>query len=137
MSYDVGAEKPDSKIFNAAERIGQEIMEGRKMQNPPHVRRKDDEDQWVKVYVGDDFTNDVVGARDAGWNSVFVGEFDDKRARGAGVILEELSGKRMMKKRAEEVFLPVEGDAKPVCLRAGSVEEFLEWLVKDSGKMGD
>lgn len=54
MSYDVGAEKPDRRIFKAAEDIV--ATDG----------------EWEKVYVGDEWAKDVVGAHGAGWDPVLL-----------------------------------------------------------------
>lgn len=64
MSYDVGHEKPDRRIFEAAEKMFKvslqragEVFDGR---------------EWRKVYVGDEYGKDVVGAVGAGWNAVLI-----------------------------------------------------------------
>ncbi|KXS94161.1 hypothetical protein AC578_7672 [Pseudocercospora eumusae] len=60
MSYDVGYEKPDVRIFRAAEEVlGWLVEEGGTR-------------QWRKVYVGDEFDKDVTGALEAGWNAVLI-----------------------------------------------------------------
>lgn len=56
MSYDVGAEKPDGRIFKAAEDIVS--LDG----------------EWEKVYVGDEWDKDVVGAQKAGWDPILLDE---------------------------------------------------------------
>jgi FMN phosphatase YigB (HAD superfamily) len=62
MSYDVGHEKPDRRIFEAAEEmLGTAIGE-----------KKVDVGKWRKVYIGDEYAKDVVGAVDAGWSAVLV-----------------------------------------------------------------
>ena len=58
ISYDVGHEKPDKRIFQAAE----EVLS----------RKADDVAGWRKVYVGDEYDKDVVGALNAGWNAVLI-----------------------------------------------------------------
>lgn len=68
MSYDVGHEKPDNRIFGAAEGILEAILpiedgfEGMKSAL----------DEWDKVYIGDEYAKDVVGAVNAGWNAVLI-----------------------------------------------------------------
>lgn len=65
MSYDVGHEKPHEKIFAAAEDMAMAGGVGSKA--------------WEKIYVGDEYAKDVVGAIDAGWNAVLIG--DDKHVK--------------------------------------------------------
>lgn len=62
MSYDVGFEKPDARIFAAAEGM---------LGLLPRCRGMDLEG-WEKVYVGDEYGKDVVGAMNAGWRSILV-----------------------------------------------------------------
>ncbi|KAL7822490.1 hypothetical protein V8C26DRAFT_389101 [Trichoderma gracile] len=68
MSYDVGFEKPDRRIFNAAELMLSRIITGRHVESLAEV----DLGSWQKVYVGDEYAKDVVGASNAGWNSVLL-----------------------------------------------------------------
>jgi hypothetical protein len=66
MSYDVGHEKPDRRIFEAAEELATAV-----------TLAKDqgaDADEWQKVYVGDEYGKDVLGATGADWNAVLVQE---------------------------------------------------------------
>lgn len=64
MSYDVGHEKPDRQIFNAATSMLTETLvsgnEGLKA------------DDFEKLYVGDDLEKDFDGARAAGWEAVLL-----------------------------------------------------------------
>ena len=65
MSYDVGHEKPDKRIFEAADTMLQEMLKAE--------GHKDAElTDWRKIYVGDEMAKDVVGATDAGWEAVFI-----------------------------------------------------------------
>lgn len=64
MSYDVGHEKPDKRIFAAAEDMLKSNL----------AVAGADLSTWDKVYVGDEYEKDVVGARDAGWYAVLVNE---------------------------------------------------------------
>jgi hypothetical protein len=68
MSYDVGVEKPDRQIFNAAELMLSRIITSRHGKPPTETELK----SWQKVYVGDEFAKDVVGATNAGWNPVLL-----------------------------------------------------------------
>ncbi|KAF1842111.1 uncharacterized protein K460DRAFT_380053 [Cucurbitaria berberidis CBS 394.84] len=65
LSYDVGFEKPDSRMFDAATEMLEETLvgnqEGLTVEN------------FEKLYVGDDLEKDYDGAEAAGWNSVFLG----------------------------------------------------------------
>ncbi|UKZ80489.1 hypothetical protein TrVFT333_008250 [Trichoderma virens FT-333] len=68
MSYDVGVEKPDTRIFNAAELMLSRIIATRHRETPTEA----DLESWQKVYVGDEYAKDVVGSTDAGWNPVLL-----------------------------------------------------------------
>ncbi|EEU36446.1 uncharacterized protein NECHADRAFT_42619 [Fusarium vanettenii 77-13-4] len=70
MSYDVGVEKPDKFIFNAAEMMLAEIIAMRNGKSPAEARA--DIESWQKVHVGDEHAKDVVGAANAGWKSVLL-----------------------------------------------------------------
>jgi FMN phosphatase YigB (HAD superfamily) len=74
-SYDVGHEKPDKRIFNAATSVLSEIL------------ARDSEgltsDEFEKLYIGDDAEKDYQGATAAGWHAVLVDRNDVmKKARG-------------------------------------------------------
>lgn len=64
MSYDAGFEKPDRRIFQAAESMVKVLPSSRGM----------DPESWEKVFVGDDFEKDAKGAAEAGWSGIFVAE---------------------------------------------------------------
>ncbi|KAL1799881.1 hypothetical protein ACET3X_000223 [Alternaria dauci] len=66
LSYDVGFEKPDRRIFAAAEEMLALTLEsmGSSTDTPAS--------SFEKLYVGDDLIKDVFGAEDAGWSSVLV-----------------------------------------------------------------
>ncbi|KAM5357698.1 hypothetical protein ACJZ2D_015999 [Fusarium nematophilum] len=70
MSYDVGVEKPDKLIFEAAELMLAQVIAIREGKSPSEV--KADIETWRKVYVGDEYKKDVVGATNAGWNPVLL-----------------------------------------------------------------
>lgn len=67
ISYDVGFEKPDRRIFEAAEGMAVRVFE-----REERVDAKD----WLKVYVGDEYRADVTGALGAGWNTVWIPDMD-------------------------------------------------------------
>ena len=62
MSYDVGHEKPDKRIFNAAEEMLELLT---------HVSDTDAGD-WDKLHVGDEYQKDIVGAKNASWYGVLI-----------------------------------------------------------------
>lgn len=62
LSYDVGCEKPDGKIFAAAEEMVASILQ----------EQNSELEDWRKVYVGDEYDKDVVGATNAGWHAVLI-----------------------------------------------------------------
>lgn len=68
MSYDVGVEKPDKFIFEAAERMLKLLLSTREMDGPDTTDLK----AWKKVHVGDEYAKDVTGAMNAGWNPVLL-----------------------------------------------------------------
>ncbi|GIZ37553.1 hypothetical protein CKM354_000099700 [Cercospora kikuchii] len=80
MSYDVGHEKPDKRIFEAAEEVLRTSL----------LRAENGESvEWRKVYVGDEHEKDVVGALNAGWNAVLI----DRETAGQRQDLEWLDEK--------------------------------------------
>ncbi|KAF8242843.1 HAD-superfamily hydrolase [Wilcoxina mikolae CBS 423.85] len=58
LSYDIGFQKPDPRIFEAA------LAEAKRLEEEDNV-------EWVKVHVGDDFEKDFQAAEKAGWRGVF------------------------------------------------------------------
>ncbi len=68
MSYDVGAEKPDRLIFDAAELMLAKIISARDGRNADEA--KAEAQSWDKVYVGDEYSKDVIGAMNASWNAI-------------------------------------------------------------------
>ena len=65
MSYDVGHEKPDRRMFEAADDMLDVFLRA-------HGEPKVNPEEWRKVYVGDEHEKDVVGATSAGWNAVLI-----------------------------------------------------------------
>jgi FMN phosphatase YigB (HAD superfamily) len=61
LSYDVGYEKPDRRIFDAASQILKEI-----------VADNSQETEFEKLYVGDAAENDYFGAKKAGWHAIHL-----------------------------------------------------------------
>ncbi|KAJ8106252.1 hypothetical protein OPT61_g9660 [Boeremia exigua] len=77
LSYDVGVEKPDRGMFDAAVECLKETLE-----------QRDDGLQvasFEKLYIGDSLKHDVVGAQRAGWNALML----DRTAHYKGVFAKE------------------------------------------------
>lgn len=108
MSYDVGVEKPDRGIFQAAESMLVRLIATRQGANPAHANVED----WQKVYVGDDYNKDVVGARNAGWNAVLLSE-----GRGDITKLEDVSAESVDDLMREHPVITVR-----------SIQELVTWL---------
>ncbi|KAM0703642.1 hypothetical protein Q7P35_009581 [Cladosporium inversicolor] len=64
LSYDVGFEKPSRAIFAAADETLASLLSA--------DHQKVNPDEWRKVYVGDEYEKDIVGATQAGWKAVLV-----------------------------------------------------------------
>jgi FMN phosphatase YigB (HAD superfamily) len=64
LSYDVGHEKPDRRIFDAASSTLQKVL----AKHDPKLNASD----FYKLYVGDDLNKDYVGAQRAGWGAMLV-----------------------------------------------------------------
>jgi FMN phosphatase YigB (HAD superfamily) len=80
MSYDAGFEKPDKRIFEAAESMLKVL---------PSAQGAHDAAEWEKIYVGDEYEKDVRGAADAGWHAVLVTEDGAMPVPEDVVMLEE------------------------------------------------
>ncbi|CZT16317.1 uncharacterized protein RCC_02159 [Ramularia collo-cygni] len=72
MSYDVGFEKPDARMFEAGKTMLEAVIGG----------SIEDAKEWRKIYVGDEYAKDVVGAVEAGWNAVLVERDNDADRHG-------------------------------------------------------
>ncbi|KAI1024618.1 hypothetical protein LB503_007231 [Fusarium chuoi] len=70
MSYDVGVEKPDKRIFSAAEHMLAQVISARS--GNTMSESETEAGRWQKVYVGDDYSKDVLGSANAGWNPVLL-----------------------------------------------------------------
>lgn len=85
LSYDVGVEKPDRKIFDAARQLG--AIGG------------SDLEPGECLHVGDDFVKDVRAAEGAGWKGLKVDRPTEKENRssghGVGDLIELMSILRM------------------------------------------
>ncbi|KAF2464743.1 HAD-like protein [Lindgomyces ingoldianus] len=67
LSYDVGYEKPDPRMFNAAADMLRATLSDGSADAKTHSI-----DDFDMLYVGDSVEKDLVGAARAGWDSVFV-----------------------------------------------------------------
>lgn len=74
MSYDVGVEKPDRRIFDAAAALASEIIAARSGGCDADAKTVR---EWRKVYVGDEYVKDVEGAIGAGWNPILLDNPDE------------------------------------------------------------
>ncbi|KAH6846948.1 hypothetical protein B0I37DRAFT_340790 [Chaetomium sp. MPI-CAGE-AT-0009] len=82
MSYDVGFAKPDRRIFDAAEAMADQLAAASITSSQGGgggVPRP-----WLKVYVGDEYAKDVVGARGAGWNAILIVDHHGGGGGGGG-----------------------------------------------------
>ena len=82
LSYDVGFEKPSKQIFAAADEMLASLL------SADQKKEGVDPDEWRKVYVGDEYEKDVVGATQAGWKAVLV----DRETAGECEGVEWLHG---------------------------------------------
>ena len=64
LSYDVGVEKPDRRMFESAVDLLQEALVG--------DRDALTADDFEKLYVGDEVEKDCVGAEAAGWTAILL-----------------------------------------------------------------
>ncbi|KAL2169259.1 hypothetical protein VTG60DRAFT_6339 [Thermothelomyces hinnuleus] len=123
MSYDVGVTKPDRRIFDAAEEMAvQLVMAQEAAEHGRDVERAQPALPWLKLYVGDEYEKDVVGARGAGWNPIFVGAKEEVSGQDSVLDLGQLRNKRL-----DEVF---DRDGPPLTIHADSTQEVLEWLIE-------
>ena len=111
MSYDVGVEKPDKRIFKAAEEMLSQITGQNSMELS----------SWDKIYVGDEYAKDVVGAANAGWNSVLLGA--DEMAGEETVSVQSCPSQSL-----REAF------ADQAALRAKSIQAVVSWLLGEDLK---
>ena len=86
LSYDVGAEKPDQRIFAAAEEMLEHKLKAASIASDEDIRAE----EFEKIYVGDDLQKDVFGAQDAGWSSVLLQrDADLLGGQGYGLKMED------------------------------------------------
>lgn len=123
MSYDVGFAKPNRRIFDAAEGLANELAATTTAKTGPGPGAVL---PWLKVYVGDEYAKDVVGALGAGWNAVLV---DDKNGQGPERGDDSEGRNLQWLGNASLDIFPLGGPPKAV--RGGSVQEVLKWLGKE------
>lgn len=78
FSYDVGCEKPDIGIFDAARTIGLQSA------------GSSGEDTWRCVHVGDDPVKDYLGAELAGWKGVLIDRMAERDENPSKVVIKRL-----------------------------------------------
>ena len=118
MSYDVGCTKPDKRIFDVAEEMANQLLAAQNGVDTSHDSgRAYEAVPWLKLYIGDEYEKDVVGARNAGWNAVLIGN-------EGGITDQDLS--QLGARTLENVFPQ---GACPSTMRAESTQVFLEWLM--------
>ncbi|KAK7947902.1 uncharacterized protein PG986_008788 [Apiospora aurea] len=117
MSYDVGVEKPDRRIFDSAEHMLAQVVAARD-DAKSMAEAEADIKAWQKVYVGDEHAKDVIGALNAGWDPVLLDVDGDSDA--ASKLTESHS--RTLADSFKE---------RPV-LTVNSIRELVTWL---TGKM--
>lgn len=110
MSYDVGVEKPDRRIFNAADIMLSYIIRARYNE----TLTESEIERWQKVYIGDEVAKDVVGAAEAGWNPVLL-DVD-------GNSTEITSLEDTPQQTLEDLF------AEHASVRVGSIRNLVSWL---------
>ncbi|PWY80146.1 haloacid dehalogenase-like hydrolase [Aspergillus eucalypticola CBS 122712] len=76
-SYQAGEEKPSPVIFDVAERQARRL-----------VGAGEEDGDWVRVHVGDDYDKDYRAAVDAGWKGVYV--LRDEGGGREGVVIRSL-----------------------------------------------
>lgn len=87
MSFDVGVEKPDPRIFRAAEAMLSQIIAAREGRNAEDSAAE--AQTWEKLYVGDEYAKDVVGARNAGWKAALLAGDDSQEAADDAPVLDD------------------------------------------------
>jgi hypothetical protein len=77
LSYDVGFEKPDRRMFDSAVGMLQETLAG----NQEGLTA----DDFEKLYVGDEVEKDCVGAEAAGWSAMLL-DREGSHTRGSNAL---------------------------------------------------
>ena len=123
LSYDVGHEKPDRRIFDAATATLASTIEA-----APASAGLGCVDDYEKLYVGDSVTNDYFGAIAAGWHAVRVD-------RSAGVM-ERGGGEEVWRNEPLETKLVrYEGKRRKMRIVRG-LDELVRWTPKNRWARG-
>lgn len=83
LSYDVGHEKPQRQIFDAAENLLPGILAH------SHSHSVMDINDFEKLYVGDDHQKDYIGALEAGWHALCIDRnhaLEDHRPKDQDIV---------------------------------------------------
>lgn len=86
MSYDVGYEKPDKMVFSAAEELLREVTTLGATSSADVGASS-----WDKIYLGDDYNKDVLGALDSGWYALFL-EGHEEPPRSMPLLVDQKGG---------------------------------------------
>ena len=78
LSYDIGFEKPDRRIFDEAQRVALA-----RACAPASAK-------WSYMHVGDDKDKDYQGARNAGWRGILV-DRGGQRSEPQGDVVKDLA----------------------------------------------
>ncbi|KAK4206463.1 hypothetical protein QBC37DRAFT_300748 [Rhypophila decipiens] len=81
ISDDVNHEKPDTNIFQAADGLAKGIIDLKKKTTSTESNNADD-NNWVRIHVGDEYKHDVDGALGAGWIPVWIPEMGGQTGQG-------------------------------------------------------
>ena len=87
LSYDVGVEKPHANMFRAAETLGETVA---------GLENGTLDDEFDKLYVGDEVEKDYFAAKEAGWGAVLLQRPSNTHAQvdmGKGVESVEVEAK--------------------------------------------
>lgn len=133
MSYDVGVEKPDVRIFRAAETLLPAALARRGEQM---TETELNLDHWDKVYVGDEVRKDVEGAHAAGWHPVLLldkdrdGDTDNSLPRNAQLRhLEDCPPQPLGRLFGQPQPQPQMSHTKLV-VGVDSVASLIQWLLR-------
>lgn len=111
LSYDVGVEKPERKMFDAATDMLLRTLEG--------YEQNLKADSFERLYVGDELEKDYNGAQAAGWNAILLDRQHDPLSASAS----DLRWTSMKSKDGNEHKVLV----------AGSVADISKWRPSTTG----
>ncbi|KAK2595328.1 hypothetical protein QQS21_006928 [Conoideocrella luteorostrata] len=115
MSYHAGVEKPDPRIFQAAEHMLAKVLAADEAHKTNGAAP--DTKSWRKMYLGDEYAKDVVGAQRAGWSPVLL----DPNDKATNIpFLEECNHS------IDDIF------EKRLVVRVRSIQNLATWLVNGS-----